>query len=531
MCVSNVQRQPNLQPLHVSKPYCNAGRISAIAAGILLVAAGLLVYFLVPASQRVRAIVLGSVAGVGGIVTIAALLIGSCKQQAALAPQKKTAKPSKKGDAARPSSHLHQRKKEHVERSIIREKIIQEKSKFRATALCGYDDVRASRPESEKRCYDSLQLELANAFSDEAKVQTHPLRFVAGSLFGLALGDALGAPFECFSFSPEGGIAERGARLGFRVGRGGKSVLTCLPRADISRKRSERSFQHGAYTDDTSLALCLADSLYFREGTAQFMTRVKDWLHHGFNNGLDRRPSFGSGKQTRTVVEDFVQSGVKNGEYKAPRHPQKKLSSGNGSVMRVAPVGISARNLSYALEKARTQSYATHTGDEAAECAAAVAGLIHYILRKRPLSKRQVVHFIQNELPNHILNENVQQLLRSETGQEEDWDWMSDEMNVNQKRLQRFPDTFGAYSLDTLFLALKVFYLHDSFEEGLHYIVDRGGDADTIAAVYGQIAGAYYGIGGEKGVPTAWIPHLFNKEKLAITAHILDSIAMGKRPF
>ena len=49
------------------------------------------------------------------------------------------------------------------------------------------------------------------------------------------------------------------------------------------------------------------------------------------------------------------------------------------------------------------------------------------------------------------------------------------------------------------------FYHTQSFEDGLLVAVNMGGDADTIGAIYGQLAGAFYGI---EGIPQHWIEGL-----------------------
>ena len=64
------------------------------------------------------------------------------------------------------------------------------------------------------------------------------------------------------------------------------------------------------------------------------------------------------------------------------------------------------------------------------------------------------------------------------------------------------PDIKGTgYVIDCLEAALWAFHTSDSFEEGCLRAVNLGDDADTTAAVYGQLAGAYY---GEEGIPEAW---------------------------
>jgi ADP-ribosylglycohydrolase len=69
------------------------------------------------------------------------------------------------------------------------------------------------------------------------------------------------------------------------------------------------------------------------------------------------------------------------------------------------------------------------------------------------------------------------------------------------------------YVVDSLEAALWAFYKSENFEEGALMAVNLGDDADTTGAIYGQLAGAYY---GEEGIPEAW------KNKIAHRSLIVD---------
>ncbi len=71
------------------------------------------------------------------------------------------------------------------------------------------------------------------------------------------------------------------------------------------------------------------------------------------------------------------------------------------------------------------------------------------------------------------------------------------------------PDIRGSgYVVDTLEVALWAFYHSNSFEEGCLMVVNLGEDADTTGAVYGQLAGAYYGV---EGIPQRWLGQLAHR--------------------
>jgi len=67
----------------------------------------------------------------------------------------------------------------------------------------------------------------------------------------------------------------------------------------------------------------------------------------------------------------------------------------------------------------------------------------------------------------------------------------------------------SGYVIHTLESALWAFYNSDTFEDGLLLATNLGGDRDTIGAVYGQLAGAYYGV---ENIPEKWVSTIAKKE-------------------
>ena len=77
-----------------------------------------------------------------------------------------------------------------------------------------------------------------------------------------------------------------------------------------------------------------------------------------------------------------------------------------------------------------------------------------------------------------------------------------DEVARGSFRSKSPPEIQGSgYVVRSLEAALWAFHRSDTFEEGCLLAANLGGDADTTAAVYGQIAGAFY---GEDGIPEGW---------------------------
>jgi len=69
----------------------------------------------------------------------------------------------------------------------------------------------------------------------------------------------------------------------------------------------------------------------------------------------------------------------------------------------------------------------------------------------------------------------------------------------------------SGYVVDTLEAALWCFLKTDSYRECVITAVELGSDTDTVAAVAGGLAGIYYGVGGDKGIPEEWIEKIARK--------------------
>ena len=272
-----------------------------------------------------------------------------------------------------------------------------------------------------------------------------------------------------------------------------------IPRAEI-----------GQWTDDTSMALCVADSLLTNQGKfdgADMRLRFLMWWHFGYNNGRKNQRSFGLGGN---IAESFVQF-QDNFELPAmePTEMNKK-NNGNGSLMRLAPVPIYFHNdESKGMEYAESQSHTTHTGEEAAECCRL---LTHLIIRLINRPKNSDFSSIFENLHQTFQTDckSVEALAASakESGFQFDkfnqvegdrnWDWRSQKYEFSSTRWKQNPGYFGSYCMDALALSLHYAYHSKSATEAILRAINYGGDSDTVGAITGQIVGACYGL--EPGV-------------------------------
>lgn len=272
-----------------------------------------------------------------------------------------------------------------------------------------------------------------------------------GALVGLAVGDAVGTTLE---FSRR----DAGPPLEDMLG-GGPFKL-----------------EPGYWTDDTSMALCLAESLLSCGcvDPKDLMSRFVRWWRHGENSCTGE--CFDIGMTIRSALTRFEKTGDPIAGSADP------MSAGNGSLMRVSPVAIFyCHDVTSAKEAAVAQSITTHAAPSAVDaCVWFVELLIHAI---RSGSKAEVL------APAHIeLDRDIAKIAAGS--------W---------KDKSRDQISSSGYVVHTLEAALWCVDRAEDFEEAVLIAANLGDDADTVAAVTGQLAGAIWGC---SNIPSDWIERL-----------------------
>ena len=331
-----------------------------------------------------------------------------------------------------------------------------------------------------------------------------------GCMMGLVCGDALGAPmeFKPVRYSWEGD-AEQVHDLSYHktVGADGKRGL-----------RSRFGLKGGQWTDDTSMALCFADSLISkgRFDALDCKLRYALWWETGYNNafGRDRgravRSSVGLGESIGRALDEYAKEG-----WAYTRRGTRRCS-GNGSLMRNAPVPLFFHaDERLALLASQLQSFTTHRGDEAAE----LCKLLTFICLRAAHHPSDDPHRVREEvLGEQGLQEfpaeekGVRHLVRAQKetptqGQpwclaDRDWSWRKPEYRFSPSRAAAQPGYVGSYAMDAVAMALHLVWTSRSLEEALLRAANQCGDADSVGAVTGQIAGAIYGL---RHVPRTWL--------------------------
>lgn len=300
-----------------------------------------------------------------------------------------------------------------------------------------------------------------------------------GALLGLATGDALGTALE---FQPPGTFTPITDLVG-----GGPFGLA-----------------PGQWTDDTSMALCLAESLLERQGfdARDQMERYLRWYRHGHHSSTEE--CFDIGNTVRAALGRFERTGEPFSGSPDPR------AAGNGSLMRLAPVPIAfLGDPRQAIARAADSSRTTHAAVAAVDACRYFAGLLVGALRGT--DKDALLSARYSPVPGL-------------------WDAEPLVAEVDDVALGSFtrrePPTIRGtgYVVQSLEAALWAFRRSASFRDGCLLAANLGDDADTTAAVYGQLAGAFY---GASGIPEDWMARLAGREMIAAMADGLLALAAG----
>ncbi len=280
-----------------------------------------------------------------------------------------------------------------------------------------------------------------------------------GCLLGLAAGDAVGTAVE---FKSRGTFPPLTGMVG-----GGRFHL--LP---------------GQWTDDTAMALCLATSLVECQGfdARDQMERYSRWANTGYLSSTGT--CFDIGTTTSAALDRFQETGD---PYAGSTDPH---TAGNGSIMRLAPVPMFFYPDMEAAERyAAASSRTTHGALECVDACRLLARIIYRALQGR--SKDEVAY---GDCDSFAGAEKVMAIARGSC---------RDKPEASIRG--------SGYVVDSLEAALWCFMRTASFAEAILLAANLGNDADTTAAVCGQVAGAYY---GEGGIPADWV------EKLTLRAEI-----------
>ena len=278
-----------------------------------------------------------------------------------------------------------------------------------------------------------------------------------GCLLGLACGDAVGTTLE------------------FKIRKPNRLLLN-----DMVGKGKFR-LDRGQWTDDTSMTICLAESLIHKQGfdPTDQLERYCQWAYKGHNSS--KSFAFGLGKQTISSLFEFRQTG-----YPYSLKTDSKYS-GNGSLMRLAPIPLFYFSNSEIGKYAKLSSKTTHASEECLQA----CEYFSYVLKNA----------LQGKLKENLF-EGIDLL---------SFDKLNRITSLAFKTKIEDEISSSGYVIDTLEAALWAFWHTNNFRDAILLAANLCDDSDTVAAVCGQLAGAYYGI---ENIPETWLNWLYRKEDI-----------------
>ncbi len=193
------------------------------------------------------------------------------------------------------------------------------------------------------------------------------------------------------------------------------------------------------FTDDSVLTLAVADHIFLG---SDLIDTFKEYFNQYPNAGYGERFMQWASSPSREPYNSF----------------------GNGSAMRVSPVGFAFDSLDTVLEKARATAEVTHDHPEGVKGAQATAAAI--FLARTGNSKQEIKRFIETQF-QYDLNQSIDAL--------------------------RPQYTFDVTCQGSVPQAITAFLESENFEDAVRKAVSLGGDSDTQACIAGGIAHAFYG--------------------------------------
>ncbi|MBN2497841.1 MAG: ADP-ribosylglycohydrolase family protein [Deltaproteobacteria bacterium] len=285
----------------------------------------------------------------------------------------------------------------------------------------------------------------------------------AGAWYGLAVGDALGAPVEFMT---------------------GRSIRTHFGR--WSEMRAGGLWEKGEWTDDTALAIATA-AAYADAGAGfqpeEALRRMHRWLRAGPKD---------VGMQTRLALS-LVDEGVGLADMRTEMLRRKPGGAGNGSLMRAAPTGlVRAPDDPRLAAESEALSALTHPDPRCTGACVVFNAALASLVRRGPdvgaaLGAAAAACAGQSE----IVGQAVQ--------------------GVRDRLPPAHAEAPIGFVLLCLERALTTLRDAERFEDGLVEVTSMGGDTDTNAAVAGALLGARFGL---EGIPERWMEALRGKDEL-----------------
>lgn len=311
-----------------------------------------------------------------------------------------------------------------------------------------------------------------------------PQRYLSKDiLLGTAVGDALGFPVQFFP----------------------REKVRQDPVIGMGKCRTFES-PSGIWSDDTSLSLCLADSLCSGYNLQDVANKFIQWLFEGLWTPNNR--AFDIGRTTMQAI-----SNLRNGVEPEFAGLDRDRDNGNGSLMRISPLVPYIYGL---IEEQQIQIISE------------VSSLTHRhprsILACIFLCKFEMAYMDCQNLRTAFVNtqKGIKELLKQDEFRNEIGHF-NRLVNYTYEQFRDIPEPdikSTGYVIDTLEASLWSIFKHDNFKDSVLCAVNLGNDADTVGAVTGATAGIVY---GHASIPKEWLEILARKNDIVQLAKKLDA--------
>lgn len=292
---------------------------------------------------------------------------------------------------------------------------------------------------------------------------------IKGALYGVAVGDALGAPLE---FMNADQIDRRYGRVTEMIGGGWLGVLP------------------GEVTDDTQMTLAVAEGIVAspKSPTEEVGARFIEWARGGPKDiGGTCRASISNAGIMATkwgANANRPSFDVWEAASRKTAFSNGNRSGGNGALMRTVYPGLYYRKEWEAVQKASDISRMTHWDDESDDACQLYTHIIHRFIQAEYPAVERTEQDARDAVKSAILRSSLKGT-QYDIGKQGEMIWLKP----------------TGYVVDSMKCAVSFFWNTESFEEAVADAANYGGDADTIAAITGGLAGAYYGY---NAIPTRW---------------------------
>ncbi|NME71395.1 ADP-ribosylglycohydrolase family protein [Flammeovirga aprica] len=298
-------------------------------------------------------------------------------------------------------------------------------------------------------------------------------------LFGVAVGDALGVPFEFSS----------------------RAQMKTKPAKDMVGYKTHNQ-PLGTWSDDSSLTFCLAESLTGGYSLLSLSKKMIQWKNE--NYWTARGEVFDIGITTSKAIsklEALIDKG-KVDELHLLKYDAIESDNGNGSLMRILPLLFEVKNkdIEAQFDIIWENSALTHPHIRAAMSCLIYLKFAEYLMKG--IDKFQAYKKMQSDIINfwQTMNFSVDEQSQFE--------------RIIQNDINNLPEDqimSGGYVIESLEASLWSFLNTDNFESSVLKAINFGHDTDTTAAITGGLSGIYYGF---ENIPVYWVISLAKMEEI-----------------